>query len=139
MSIWLILALVSLIIEVLGFGQLTIIWFSIGAFLAYGAQRIGWSLTFQVSLFIISSLLLFFIFTRLIRKTETPEIKTASAAIIGQTFRLSQDLNETNLQRLNGQEYRFAPVSSEKDRPFLKGDLVKVIEVKGIHYLIAHV
>lgn len=91
--IWLGLAIVLLVIEILTVG-LTTVWFAIGALLAMTLAFCGAGLAWQTTIFVVSSVVLL-VFTRpLVQKyINGKHIKTNIDAIVGMTGRVVEAIN----------------------------------------------
>jgi len=130
-TIWVIIAAVFLIIEIITLG-LSTIWFTGGGIAAAVAAYMGASITWQIIIFIVVSAVLLLAMRpiakkRLIKKTEPTNIDS----LIGQTETVLEEINpgaKTGLVRINDVEWRAA---TEDGSVIPAGEQVVIEAVKG--------
>ncbi len=135
--IWLGIALVLLVIEILTVG-LTTIWFAAGALLAMTLAFCGAGVAWQTTVFVVSSVLLL-VFTRpLVQKyINGKRTKTNIDAIVGMTGRVVEAINGiegTGAVIVDGKTWS---ARCEDEMAVIPVDtIVKVQEVSGVKLLV---
>jgi membrane protein implicated in regulation of membrane protease activity len=106
-QIWLIIAGVCLIIEIITVGFL-VFWFALGALFAMIVSLFTNSLIVQTSVFIISSTILIFATKPLVRKfvTNKNTIQTNVYSTIGKTGIVTKDIDSINSIRSSKDKWR---------------------------------
>lgn len=101
-QIWLIIAGICLIIEIMTVGFL-IFWFAIGAFLAMVTSLFTSNLIIQTSVFIITSTILIFATKPLVQKfvKNKNEIKTNVYSTVGKTGIVTKEIDSIKATRTN--------------------------------------
>ena len=131
--IWLALIIIFIIIEMITVG-LTSIWFAGGSLAALLSALFGMPVIGQVVLFLMVSIVLVF-FTRpfALKFVKPHNIKTNYEDVIGKEVRVTQTIDnhlDTGTAVLGGQEWTARSVDT--DVVFEKGQMVQVIEIKGV-------
>lgn len=134
--IWLAIAVVMIIMEIVSLG-LTTIWFAGGALIAALVAFLGGKLMLQIMVFSVVSLVLL-IFTRpiaqkhLMKNTE----KTNVESLIGKIGIVTADIRNLELEgvvKLNGLEWS---ARSEDETDIPKGSKVEVKAVSGVKLIV---
>lgn len=137
--IWLILAGVFLIIEIMTVGFL-IFWLSIGSLFAMIVSFFTSNIVIQTAVFVVSSTILIFAtkpFVKKFAKNET--VPTNVYSMIGKTGIVTKEINpiqSTGQIKINGETWS-ATCESEVSIP--EGTKVKILEVKGVKTIVAPV
>ncbi len=135
--IWLGIALVLLVVEILTVG-LTTIWFAIGALLAMTLAFCGAGVAWQTTIFVVSSVLLL-VFTRpLVQKyINSKRTKTNIDAIIGMTGKVVETINGIEGTGTVVVEGKIWSARGEDEMTVIPADtLVTVREVSGVKLLV---
>ena len=137
MILWLIVLVAALVIEAMTMG-LTTIWFGGGALAAMIVELLNGSISIQVIVFLIISLILLF-YTRPIavkhfnKKRERTNLDT----VIGKTAVVTipiHNLKETGQVMLDGKEWTAR--SNDSSKQFDKDALVKVVAIRGVKLMV---
>ena len=140
MILWLIVLVAALVIEAMTMG-LTTIWFGGGALAAMIVELLNGSISIQVIVFLIISLILLF-YTRPIavkhfnKKRERTNLDT----VIGKTAVVTipiHNLKETGQVMLDGKEWTAR--SNDSSKQFDKDALVKVVSIRGVKLMVEEV
>lgn len=137
-QIWLIIAGICLIIEIMTVGFL-IFWFAIGALFAMITSIFTSNLIIQTSVFIISSTILIFAtkpFLKKITKNEN-SVKTNVYSIIGKVGIVTSDidpLNSTGQIKVDGETWS---AIGENKTTISKGEKVEIKEITGVKAVVA--
>jgi membrane protein implicated in regulation of membrane protease activity len=133
--IWLALIVVFIIIEVLTF-NLTTVWFAFGSLVGMICAYITLSLTVQIFLFLLSSIILA-VFARpfTVKKLKLGKIKTNIDSIIGGTGVVLKTISEfsVGIVKVDGKEWSAKSVSEETIE---EGKIIKVIEIRGVTLIV---
>lgn len=134
---WLLLAALFIVIEIISLG-LTTIWFAGGAFVAALAGLAGVSLTIQVALFLIVSIILL-VLTRpiAVKYLDSKTQKTNSEALIGQKAVVLQTIDNLKTQgqvKVNGMEWTARAKTDEMVIP--EGEVVTILEIQGVKLIV---
>ena len=137
-QIWLIIAGVCLVIEIITVGFL-IFWLAIGAILAMIVSFFTDNLIVQTAVFVISSTILIFATKPFLKKftSNKESIKTNVYSIIGKVGIVTNDINSING---NGQIKVDGEVWSaigENEINIPKGTEVEIIEIKGVKAIVS--
>ena len=137
-QIWLIIAGVCLIIEIITTGFL-VFWFSLGALLAMIVSLFTENIIIQTTLFIISSTILIFATKPFLKKFEKHDesVKTNVYSIIGKTGIVTTDIdsiNGTGQIKVDGEIWS---AIGEKELTISKGTEVEIKEIKGVKAIVA--
>lgn len=137
MILWLIVLVAALVIEAMTMG-LTTIWFGGGALAAMIVELLNGSISIQVIVFLIISLILLF-YTRPIavkhfnKKRERTNLDT----VIGKTAVVTipiHNLKETGQVMLDGKEWTAR--SNDPSKQFDKDALVKIVSIHGVKLMV---
>ena len=134
---WLLLASMFIVIEIISLG-LTTIWFAGGAFVAALAGLAGVSLTIQVALFLIVSIILL-VLTRpvAVKYLDSKTQKTNSEALIGQKAVVLQTIDNLKTEgqvKVNGMEWTARAKTDEMVIP--EGEVVTILEIQGVKLIV---
>lgn len=134
---WLLLAALFIVIEIISLG-LTTIWFAGGAFVAALAGLTGVSLTIQVALFLIVSIILL-VLTRpvAVKYLDSKTQKTNSEALIGQKAVVLQTIDNLKTEgqvKVNGMEWTARAKTDEMVIP--EGEVVTILEIQGVKLIV---
>ncbi len=138
--IWLILAGVFLIVEIMTVGFL-IFWLAIGSLFAMLTSFFTDNIFIQTTVFVISSSILLFAtkpFVKKFAQNKSP-IKTNVYSIIGKTGIVTTEIDSmhaTGQIKVNGEIWSAA---SQNNSIIPKGNEVKVLEVKGVKAIVTPV
>ena len=137
-QIWLIIAGVCLIIEIITTGFL-VFWFSLGALLAMIVSLFTDNIIIQTTLFIISSTILIFATKPFLKKfaKHDESVKTNVYSIIGKTGIVTTDIDSING---NGQikvDGEIWSAIGEKELTISKGTEVEIKEIKGVKAIVS--
>ena len=137
MILWLIVLAVTLVIEAMTMG-LTTIWFSGGALAAMIVELLNGSVSMQVIVFLIISLVLLF-YTRPIamKHFNKKRERTNLDSVIGKTAVVTMpihNLKETGQVLLDGKEWTAR--SNDSSKEFDKDSLVKVVSISGVKLMV---
>lgn len=136
-TIWLILIIVFLVIEIATVG-LTSIWMAGGALAALILNKLGAGLIWQIAAFFAVSLVLM-IFTRPFAKKfiNSNRTKTNYEEVIGKLVKVTEkidNINETGTAVVNGQEWT-ARAKNPEDI-IEAGAIVRVVEITGVKLIV---
>ena len=134
-NIWLILAGIFLIIEIISVGFL-VFWFSIGALIAMVASFFIPNTIAQTAIFVISSTILLFATKPLVKKILPGDVKTNSFSIIGKIAKVTIDIEPVEGK---GQVKIGAEAWSAKsvDDTFIAKDTeVEILEIDGVKAIV---
>ena len=134
---WLLLAVLVIVLEIISLG-LTTIWFAGGAFVAALAGLAGVSLSIQVALFLVVSIILL-VLTRpiAVRYLDSKTQKTNSEALIGQKAIVLQTINNLTAEgqvKVNGMEWTARAKTDETIIP--EGEVVTILEIQGVKLIV---
>lgn len=134
---WLLLAALFIVLEIISLG-LTTIWFAGGAFVAALAGLAGVSLSIQVALFLVVSIILL-VLTRpiAVRYLDSKTQKTNSEALIGQKAIVLQTINNLTAEgqvKVNGMEWTARAKTDETIIP--EGEVVTILEIQGVKLIV---
>lgn len=134
-KIWLILAGIFLIIEIISVGFL-VFWFSIGALIAMVASFFIPNAIVQTAIFVISSTVLLFATKPLVKKILPRDVKTNSFSIIGKIAKVTIDIEpiEGKGQIKIGTEAWSA--KSVDDTFIAKDTEVEIVEIDGVKAIV---
>lgn len=137
-QIWLIIAGICLIVEIMTVGFL-IFWFSIGALIAMVSSFFIDNVIIQTTIFIISSTILIFATKPFVKKLskKTPNIKTNVFSIIGKKGIVTENINSINSTgqiKVDGQVWSAIGIN---DINIEKGTEVEILEVKGVKAIVS--
>lgn len=133
MSLWLLLFVVLIIIELLTV-NLTTIWFAFGSLVAYILSFFVSDIMIQTIIFLVSSIILL-IFTRPIVKKFllNKEVKTNADMLIGKTCVVTKEItkNETGEVKVNGQYW-----SAKANKKTKAGSEAKILSIEGVKLIV---
>ena len=137
MILWLIVLIVTLVIEAMTMG-LTTIWFSGGALAAMIVELLKGGISIQVIVFLVISLILLF-YTRpiAVKHFNKKREKTNLDSVIGKTAVVTipiHNLKETGQVMLDGKEWTAR--SNDSSKQFDKDALVKVVSINGVKLMV---
>lgn len=131
-QIWLIIAGVCLIIEIMTTGFL-VFWLAIGALISMIVSLFTDSILIQTAVFVISSAILIFATKPFVKKfAKTKDVKTNAFSIIGQNGIVTKEIDSINAKgqvKIDGETWS-AVGKDDMDIP--KGTEVEVLEIKGV-------
>ncbi len=136
-TIWLILVVVMLVIEIVTLG-LTTLWFAGGALVAFFASMLGASLVVQIVLFIVVSIVLLLVTRPLaVKYFNKDRVRTNAESLIGSQAIVISEID--NLQgvgqvTVGGQEW--SAKSKDSQHKFKVGEVVEVIEIQGVKLIV---
>ena len=132
-SLWLLLFVVLIIIELLTV-NLTTIWFAFGSLVAYILSFFVSDIMIQTIIFLVSSIILL-IFTRPIVKKFllNKEVKTNADMLIGKTCVVTKEItkNETGEVKVNGQYW-----SAKANKKTKAGSEAKILSIEGVKLIV---
>lgn len=137
MILWLTVLVAALVIEAMTMG-LTTIWFSGGALAAMIVELLNGSISIQIIVFLIISLILLF-YTRpiAVKHFNKKRERTNLDSVIGKTAVVTipiHNLKETGQVVLDGKEWTAR--SNDSSKQFEKDTLVKIISIKGVKLIV---
>ena len=137
-QIWLIIAGVCLVIEIMTVGFL-VFWFAIGALFAMIVSFFTNNLIIQTAVFVISSAILIFATKPFVKKfmNSKTDIKTNVYSSIGKTGIVTKDidvLNSVGQIKVDGELWT---ATSIDDKNIPKGTEVEIKEIKGVKAIVA--
>ena len=131
-QIWLIIAGVCLVIEIMTTGFL-VFWLAIGALISMIVSLFTDSILIQTVVFVISSAILIFATKPFVKKfAKTKDVKTNAFSIIGQNGIVTKEIDSINARgqvKIDGETWS-AVGKDDMDIP--KGTEVEVLEIKGV-------
>ena len=137
MILWLIVLIITLVIEAMTMG-LTTIWFSGGALAAMIVELLKGGISIQVIVFLVISLILLF-YTRpiAVKHFNKKRERTNLDSVIGKTAVVTipiHNLKETGQVMLDGKEWTAR--SNDASKQFSKDALVKVVSINGVKLMV---
>lgn len=134
--VWLGIAAVMLIVEIITLG-LTTIWFTGGALVAAGIAALGGGYTFQILAFSLVSLLLLFVTRPIAQKHMMKNIeKTNAEGLIGTVGLVTETIDNVNGKgtvRLDGKDWTARACD---DTTIEAGSKVLVEEIRGVKLIV---
>lgn len=135
-TVWLLLLIVFLVVEVVTVG-LTSIWFALGAVFAAITSALNFSVPVQIIVFIVSSVL-FIVFTRplAVKFFKNKRVKTNYEGVIGQSAKVTETINNIENKGtviINGLEWT---AKSEDDSIIEKDSVIEVVKVEGVKVIV---
>jgi len=137
--LWVIILVGTLIVEVITFGNLVSVWFSIGALAAYFAYLMGLSFPVQLAVFIVVSILSLLAVRPLAANYFRGNIVATNAdRIIGQHTTLVKAVKSNEWGEVNvyGTVWSVAELSN---RPLDAGTVVEVVAIEGAKLIVKKV
>ena len=138
-QIWLIIAGVCLVIEIMTTGFL-VFWLAIGALISMIFSLFTDSILIQTAVFVISSAILIFATKPFVKKfAKTKDVKTNAFSIIGQNGIVTKEIDSINAKgqvKIDGETWS-AVGKDDMDIP--KGTEVEVLEIKGVKAVVTPV
>ena len=138
-QIWLIIAGVCLVIEIMTTGFL-VFWLAIGALISMIVSLFTDSILIQTAVFVISSAILIFATKPFVKKfAKTKNVKTNAFSIIGQNGIVTKEIDSINAKgqvKIDGETWS-AVGKDDMDIP--KGTEVEVLEIKGVKAVVTPV
>jgi membrane protein implicated in regulation of membrane protease activity len=137
--LWVIILVGTLIVEVITFGNLVSVWFSIGALAAYFAYLLGLSFPVQLAVFIVVSILSLLAVRPLAANYFRGNIVATNAdRIIGQHTTLVKAVKSNEWGEVNvyGTVWSVAELSN---RPLDAGTVVEVVAIEGAKLIVKKV
>ena len=134
---WLLFAALFIVLEIISLG-LTTIWFAGGAFVAALAGLAGVSLSIQVALCLVVSIILL-VLTRpvAVKYLDSKTQKTNSEALIGQKAVVLQTIDNLKTEgqvKVNGMEWTARAKTDETIIP--EGEVVTILEIQGVKLIV---
>lgn len=133
--IWLILAVIFAIIEAATLG-LTTVWFAVGSLVAMIAAALGFSITIQILIFLISSAVLIY-FTRplALKFFKIGATQTNSQSLIGEIGLVQEQIRpfETGLVKVSGQIWT---AKANDNNTIDKNNKVRIISIEGVKLIV---
>ena len=138
-QIWLVIAGVCLVIEIMTTGFL-VFWLAIGALISMIVSLFTDSILIQTAVFVISSAILIFATKPFVKKfAKTKDVKTNAFSIIGQNGIVTKEIDSINAKgqvKIDGETWS-AVGKDDIDIP--KGTEVEVLEIKGVKAVVTPV
>ena len=138
-QIWLVIAGVCLVIEIMTTGFL-VFWLAIGALISMIVSLFTDSILIQTAVFVISSAILIFATKPFVKKfAKTKNVKTNAFSIIGQNGIVTKEIDSINAKgqvKIDGETWS-AVGKDDIDIP--KGTEVEVLEIKGVKAVVTPV
>jgi membrane protein implicated in regulation of membrane protease activity len=137
--LWVIILVGTLIVEVITFGNLVSVWFSIGALAAYFAYLLGLSFPVQLTVFVVVSVLALLAVRPLAANYFRGNIVATNAdRIIGQHTTLVKAVKSNEWGEVNvyGTVWSVAELSN---RPLDAGTVVEVVAIEGAKLIVKKV
>ena len=139
-QVWLIIAGVCLVIEIMTVGFL-VFWFAVGALFAMITSFFTSNIIIQTAVFVISSTILIFATKPFVKKfaNNSSQIKTNVYSIVGKTAIVTEDINSINSTgqiKVGGEVWSAIGIN---DMNITKGSEVEILEVKGVKVVVAPV
>lgn len=138
-QIWLVIAGVCLVIEIMTTGFL-VFWLAIGALISMIVSLFTDSILIQTAVFVISSAILIFATKPFVKKfAKTKNVKTNAFSIIGQNGIVTKEIDSINAKgqvKIDGETWS-AVGKDDMDIP--KGTEVEVLEIKGVKAVVTPV
>jgi membrane protein implicated in regulation of membrane protease activity len=129
--LWIVVALVTLGIEIATVGTLISVWFTIGALAAYVGQLVGLDFSLQILLFIVVSLISFALVRPLAAKYLSAKQEATNAdRYIGRTFTVVEPISAEQWGAIKIQGVRWS-CREVKGKPVAVGDTVEVVALEG--------
>ncbi len=133
-TIWIVLFVIFLVIEIVTAGALVSIWFCVGSAAAFLAQYLGANSVLQISLFFVVSIGLLLMTKPLIKKYIRPTISATNAdRIINSHGVVNEEINNllgTGSVLIDGKTWTARNIDGEAIIP--RGSEVIVLEIKGV-------
>ena len=133
MSLWLLLFVVLIIIELLTV-NLTTIWFAFGSLVAYILSFFVSDIMIQTIIFLVSSIILL-IFTRPIVKKFllNKEVKTNADMLIGKIGVVTKEITKTDIGevKIDGKYW-----SAKADKKIKEGSKVEILAIEGVKLIV---
>ena len=138
-QIWLIIAGVCLVIEIMTTGFL-VFWLAIGALISMIVSLFTDSILIQTAVFVISSAILIFATKPFVKKfAKTKDVKTNAFSIIGQNGIVTKEIDSINAKgqvKIDGETWSAV---GKDDMNIPKGTEVEVLEIKGVKAVVTPV
>ena len=138
-QIWLVIAGVCLVIEIMTTGFL-VFWLAIGALISMIVSLFTDSILIQTAVFVISSAILIFATKPFVKKfAKTKDVKTNAFSIIGQNGIVTKEIDSINAKgqvKIDGETWS---AIGKNDMDIPKGTEVEVLEIKGVKAVVAPV
>lgn len=136
--LWIIIFFISIIFELISPGFFFFLSFAIGAITAGAVSLFTFDLVLQISIFLFSSLLSFFLLKSWVQKKLHKSIhKTNIDALLGAYGFVIEEIGKTKKGhvRINGEIWS----ASTFDTKLEKGSKVEVINIKGNHIIVRRI
>lgn len=133
--IWLLVAIVFAIGEIVT-PTLTLIWFSIGAFILIFLSGFIDSILIQIIIFALISITLLVVVTKwIVKKDETYEYDTNLKAILGKTGVVKKEIlpNNVGIVVVENEEWTSISLNGEAIE---QGSVIKVIKIEGVKLIV---
>jgi len=132
---WLLIAGFFLVLEIFTTGFL-VFWFGIAALIALLFSLFIPNIIAQITIFLISSIVLLFLTRKLFNTVTPPTIKTNAFAIEGKTGKVIRDINPTEgtgQVKVGGEVWA---AKSYNDEPILKNTEITVEKIDGVKAIV---
>ena len=134
-SIWLILFIILIVIEILTTG-LVCIWFAIGALISFIFSYFTNNLVIEVPIFIISSIISLIITRPILKKYFSKNIiKTNVNKLIGETGIVLESVSKTNMGKIKVDGQIWSALNSEKGS-IKENTEVEVLAIEGVKLIV---
>lgn len=133
--VWASIFIITLVVEIFTF-ELASVWFSVGSLIAFILAICNVSVTIQVVVFLVTSVLLLACLRTICMKfLKNSKEKTNLESVIGTVHSLKSEISEENPGEivLNGISWR---VVEKNNKPVKVGEKVKIVEVKGNKFIV---
>ena len=132
-SLWLLLFVVLIIIELLTV-NLTTIWFAFGSLVAYILSFFVSDIMIQTIIFLVSSIILLMVTRPIVKKfLLNKEVKTNADMLIGKTCVVTKEItrNETGEVKVNGQYW-----SAKANKKIKAVSEAKLLSIEGVKLIV---
>ena len=140
-SVWLILFVVFLVMELITSGSLVSIWFCFGSLAAMVAAGSGFSLLVQIVVFIVVSIALLIMTKPIVKKfLVQKKVPTNADRIIGQRGFVIEDINNISGQgivKVDGKQW--SAKNALSDETIEAGQEVIIVEISGVKVFVKKV
>lgn len=137
--IWLVVAIVMLVVEVVTLGNLVSIWFTIGAFAAMVTALVTDSILIQSLVFALVSVASLMLVRPIVSKTlKGRMISTNADSIIGRRFNLNDEITHDSWGMINVDGSVWSCVSYNH-KPIARNTLVEIVAIAGVKLVVKEV
>lgn len=136
MTIWLILIIVSMIVEIVTL-DLVSIWLSVGALFALFAEMLGFNLTIQITTCVIVTALTAFLIRPLSKKYLAGNIVHTNAdRVIGKHGVVTKQISADNIGEIKVLGGYWSARSVNENDTILVNDRVEVLAIEGVKLIV---